>query len=224
VPLYRYPAIDGVRRLPGCLRRLLSLPGQGQNRKDKKKFGIGGQRYLLSVATLEPRKNHRTVIKSFYRLVKDYDVRDLSLVLVGARGWDYGDMLADVKSSRLKDKIVFTGYVDDRDLAPLYSGAMAFVYPSLYEGFGLPLLEAMQCGTPVITSNTSAVPEVVGKAAITLDPMDSDGIGRAIYDIYTSAELGRNMAATSIKRDGQFSWSKSADQLIKVYETALRCR
>jgi glycosyltransferase involved in cell wall biosynthesis len=121
----------------------------------------------------------------------------------------------------VRDRIVMTGYVAEDDLAPLYSGALAFVYPSLYEGFGLPPLEAMQCGTPVITSNTSSLPEVVGDAGIMVDPLDQDALCDALSRVHGSAALRRELSRRSLARARQFSWERCIDQTLAAYRTAL---
>ncbi len=190
----------------------------------KKKYGIPEVcRYILSVSTLEPRKNIDQTIRSFIRITRQRKINDLCLVLAGAKGWDYGRIFSEIEgAAAIQDKIILTGYVPDEDLSPLYSGAMAFVYPSFYEGFGLPPLEAMQCGTPVITSNTSSLPEVVGDAGIMVDPTDSDALDKAILDVYSNESFRSDLVEKSICRAFQFSWERNANETILAYKTALR--
>src|SRR5205823_2310457 len=114
-------------------------------------------------------------------------------------------------------RVILTGYVDDADLAPLYSGALAFLFPSLYEGFGLPPLEAMQCGIPVITSNTSSLPEVVGPAGITLDPTDADALCQAILELSHRPSLREQLSLASLAQAQHFSWERSTQQLLDAY-------
>jgi glycosyltransferase involved in cell wall biosynthesis len=189
----------------------------------RRKYGIPeGMPYLLTLSTLEPRKNIEQVIKVFARLVKEGNINDLQLVLVGTKGWNYDRILDAVKNLEVCEKrIILTGYVADEDLAPLYSGALAFIYISLYEGFGLPPLEAMQCGTPVITSNRSSLPEVVGEAGIMLDPFDEDGACQAILELYSNAALHEEMSRRSIERSRQFSWERCVRETIAAYRFAL---
>lgn len=188
----------------------------------KTKFGIPDGSYMLSLSTLEPRKNIIQTIKCFARLVEEEAIKDISLVLVGTKGWDFEPIFNEIAiNSKIRDKIIVTGYVPDEYLAPLYSGAMMFVYPSFYEGFGLPPLEAMQCGTPVITSNTSSLPEVVGDAGIMVDPNDRDALCQAMLDIYNSSELRQKMSANSLVQAQQFSWKKCAEQTIDAYKAAI---
>lgn len=179
--------------------------------------------YLLSVCTLEPRKNIALTIRCFIQILRQERVPDLALVLVGTHGWDYGDIMEEIDMAlELKDKIILTGYVPDHDLAPLYSGAMAFVYPSHYEGFGLPPLEAMQCGIPVITSNTSSLPEVVGEAGIMVDPKDGDALSQAMLNVCSSSSLRESLSQKSLEQAQLFSWDKTATATIAAYRTALQ--
>lgn len=184
------------------------------------KYSISSEKpYFLSISTLEPRKNIDTVIKSFAELISQEKNDDLQLVLVGTKGWDFDKIFETIKvSSNVKDKIIVTGYVPDEDLAPLYSGALGFVYMSFCEGFGLPPLEAMQCGTPVIASNTTSLPEVIGDAGILLAPTDRNGIVQGMLDLYQKTSLRDSLKEKSISRAGLFSWKKFAEETFQVYE------
>jgi len=186
------------------------------------KFGIPDVPYILSLSTLEPRKNITQTIRCFVRLVEQEKINDLSLVLVGAKGWDFDSIFEEIAASpKIRDRIIVTGYVADEDLAPLYSAAMMFVYPSFYEGFGLPPLEAMQCGIPVITSNTSSLPEVVGEAGVMVDPQDADELCQAMLNIYNSAEIRKEMSLDSLEQAKKFSWKRCADETIETYKLAI---
>lgn len=192
-------------------------------RSIKMKYGIPpDSRYLLSVSTLEPRKNIDQTIRSFIRLCRQEKVADLCLVLVGPKGWDYDKIFTEIEGAdAIKNNIILTGFVPDEDLSPLYSGALVFTYPSLYEGFGLPPLEAMQCGTPVITSNTSSLPEVVGDAGIMIDPNDADALDHAIFSIYSDRSLRTKLSVKSCHRAKQFSWQRNLRETIDAYKKAL---
>lgn len=180
-------------------------------------------RYLLGLSTLQPRKNFERLIKSFIKLVKQEHIKDLYLVLAGANGWNYDRIYKVVEfAGEFADKIILTGYVPDEDLAPLYSGALTFFYPSLYEGFGLPPLEAMQCGTPVITSNNSSLPEVVGDAAIMIDPKDEDALCQAMLDVYSNESLREMLSEASIERAKLFGWGETTRETLGAYERALQ--
>jgi glycosyltransferase involved in cell wall biosynthesis len=187
------------------------------------RYGIPGDaQYLLSVNTLEPRKNMQHAIRCFSAMIQAERIRDLHFVLVGTNGWRYEEILATVADCNLaSDRIITTGYVPDDDLAPLYSGALAFVYPSLYEGFGLPPLEAMQCGTPVITSNTSALPEVVGDAGIMVTPDDADALCHAMRDMYQRPDLRTASGKRAIERAADFSWDRYTDNVVAAYRVAM---
>jgi glycosyltransferase involved in cell wall biosynthesis len=186
------------------------------------KYAIPDAPYVLTLSTLEPRKNIHHVIRCFAKTVLGEKIDDLCLVLVGAKGWDYGRAFEELAQyPALRKRIILTGYVDFEDLAPLYSGALAFVYPSLYEGFGLPPLEAMKCGTPVITSNTSSLPEVVGDAGTMVSPTDEDALCHAILEILRDSALRARMSERSLARAALFSWEKCVRDTINAYKLAL---
>ncbi len=186
------------------------------------KYNIPEGPYLLSVCTFEPRKNLRHVIRSFVELRRVHpELGDLSLVLTGGQGWMFEPILAELAGTALPSgRIITTGYVPDADLAPLYSDAEAFLYLSRYEGFGLPPLEAMQCGTPVIVSNTSSLPEVVGDAGILLSPDNQDGLCQAMLNLCTSSSRRAHLAEKSIQQARRFSWAKNVLQTVEVYNSA----
>ena len=146
------------------------------------------------------------------------------MVLAGQKGWLYDDIFAQVRKLGIADRVVLTGYVPDADLPALLSGALAFVFPSLYEGFGLPVLEAMACGTPVICSNTSSLPEVAGEAALLVDPLDSHELAGAIHRIATDARLRRLLVARGLEQVARFSWQRCARETLQVLEEAGRER
>jgi glycosyltransferase involved in cell wall biosynthesis len=188
----------------------------------RKKYNIPDAPYILSLSTLEPRKNIDHTIRCFAHLSQQEHIKDLYLVLVGTKGWDYNKIFEEISNNHsLQDRIIVTGYVADEDLAALYSGALAFVYPSFYEGFGLPPLEAMQCGVPVITSNTSSLPEVVGDAGIMVSPTDTDALCQSMLEIYNNPSLRKTMPLSSIERSKQFSWEKCTQETLNAYKTAL---
>jgi glycosyltransferase involved in cell wall biosynthesis len=186
------------------------------------RYGIPEGPYLLSLNTLEPRKNLDHALRAFAALVRQEKVRDLSFVLVGGRGWKYEGILAALDDAgAARGRVVLAGFVPDADLAALYGGATAFVYPSLYEGFGLPPLEAMGCGVPVIASNTSSLPEVVGDAGIMVDPRDGEALSQAMLSLYRGASLRRELAARSLARAASFTWERFTRQTVDAYRTAL---
>lgn len=184
----------------------------------KKKYNLP-EKYFLSVGTLEPRKNVDFVIRTFLKVIKENDIDDLGLVLVGAKGWDYDKIFDEYNNAEeLKDKIIITGRVPDEDLASLYSHAHSFYYMSFYEGFGLPPLEAMQCGVATVTSNTSSLPEVVGDAGIMLDPKDEIGLSQTMLSLYLNESLKEEYAKKGLERSKLFSWEKSVNELVTIYQ------
>jgi glycosyltransferase involved in cell wall biosynthesis len=175
--------------------------------------------FILFVGTLEKRKNVPTLIKAFYKLKKSK--LEHKLVIVGGKGWKYSQIFDLIEELKLQKDVIFTDYVSDEDLVKLYNTADLFVYPSLYEGFGLPPLEAMACGCPVITSNTSSLPEVVGDAGIMIDPNDINSLTESMHKILTNKEIREDMSRKSLERAEMFSWKKTANETWNVYEDAL---
>jgi glycosyltransferase involved in cell wall biosynthesis len=189
----------------------------------RQRYGIPSGPYFLTVSNPQPRKNLPFLIRAFSRLLREQPEVDASLVLVGSRklGWMNQELEAAVtECPELQSRIIFTGYVDEADLAAIYSGASAFVFPSLHEGFGLPPLEAMACGVPVISSNSSSLPEVVGNAGVLVDPKDGSALGQALWQVHRNPAWRETLAARSLTRAAMFSWDKCAEQLAAVYRTA----
>lgn len=193
---------------------------EARKRAVRQKLGLGDGPYVLSLATLEPRKNIDHLIRCFVRLIEAGEIpHDLNLVLVGTKGWKMDALLAEVaKNERIRSRLVFTGFVPDSELAALYSGALAFAYPSLYEGFGLPPLEAMQCGLPVITSNVSSLPEVVGDAALLVPPTDVDALCQALLTVVNSPTLRTDLSAKALVQANRFSWDKFIHEHVALYQ------
>ena len=181
--------------------------------------------YFLSVSTLEPRKNFESVIRAYARFVRADPARPSWLVLVGGKvRTDTHPIFAALaaEGEDIRRRVVFTGFVADEDLAALYSGALAFVYLSFYEGFGLPPLEAMQCGVPVIVSNTSSLPEVVGDGGTLLAPTDLEGVCAQMLALSRDGELRRRQSERALARARHFSWDRFEAQVLAVYHRALR--
>lgn len=183
----------------------------------KRRYGINGE-YIGFFATLEPRKNVVVLVQAYSQLKKRTGGLRQKLVLAGSAGWENDDVFAEIKSLGLTDDIIITDYVPDEDLPMLMSGAEVMVYPSLYEGFGLPPLEAMACGTPVITSNNSSLPEVIGDAGIMVDPEDVEGLAGAIESVLSDQGLRDEMRRKGLARAKQFSWEQAARETLKVYK------
>lgn len=175
--------------------------------------------YLLCVGTIEPRKNILRVLEAFSRLRASGVPHHL--VLVGEAGPLAKPILLAARQRSVNEQLLFTGFVNDEDLAALYSGATAFVYPSLYEGFGLPPLEAMSCGCPVITSNTSSLPEVVGAAGLQVNPYDVPALTAAMERLITDHALADELRHRGLERARQFSWQRCIEQTASAYTQAL---
>ncbi|MBA7590441.1 D-inositol-3-phosphate glycosyltransferase [subsurface metagenome] len=177
--------------------------------------------YILFVGSEQPRKNFTTLLKAFSQLKSEPRFKKLKLVKVGkagGRGVDFRSQTIDVvESLHLSSEVIFTDFVPETDLPAYYSGAEVFVLPSLYEGFGFPVLEAMACGCPVITSNTSSLPEVVGKAGIMVDPHNTDSLAQAMWRVLTDSKLRDNMIRKGLEQSKRFSWEKAAEQTLEVY-------
>ena len=206
----------------GCEPRFRPVRSAAARRDVAARYGLP-PRYVLAVGTLEPRKNLTTLLEAFARLRRDGEVdADLRLVLAGARGWLDEPIFATVRSLGLEDAVRFTGFVDDADLPAVYSGAALFVFPSLHEGFGLPLLEAMACGVPVVTSNISSMPEVAGDAAVLVDPRDADGLAAAIARLLRDEALRDRLREAGIARARQFSWETTARRTLDAYASVVQ--
>ncbi|HEY8259120.1 MAG TPA: glycosyltransferase family 1 protein [Gemmatimonadales bacterium] len=182
-------------------------------------FGLRPGGYILYVGMLEPRKNVDRLVEAFGRVAGD--MPDLELVIGGRRGWMYDQIFAQVEALGLHDRVRFTGFVPQEALPALYGGARFFVYPSKYEGFGIPVLEAMSCGTPVITTNVSSMPEVAGDAAILVAPDDVAGLASALVRAAADHTLRADLACKGLMRAKMFSWERCARETIAVYEAAL---
>jgi glycosyltransferase involved in cell wall biosynthesis len=182
------------------------------------KYGVTGP-YILYVGALGSRKNLPRLLEAYARL-RQWSAR-WKLVIAGGRKWKFSPIFEAVERLGLEAQVHFTGYVADEDLPALYNGADLFVFPSLYEGFGLPVLEAMACGTPVVTSNTSSLPEVTGEAALLVDPYDVAAISTAMRRVLTDPELARGLRERGLARAAQFSWERTARETVAVYERVL---
>lgn len=181
----------------------------------KRKYQIKTKEFFLSVSDLNPRKNILFTIKNFITFLNQSHKDDISLVLVGSnKRWNHSVLKNIENFEKYQNKIIFTGFIDDQELPILYSAALSFIYPSLYEGFGLPPLEAMQSGTVVITSNNSSIPEVVGNSGILIDPRKDEDLLYNMHIIYDDDILRGNLVKKSLIRAKLFSWDILANKLI----------
>jgi glycosyltransferase involved in cell wall biosynthesis len=181
-------------------------------------YGIDGP-YILSVGSIQPRKNLARLINAYASLRGKYNEAALpKLVLVGKSAWLYDETMRALAQTGLTQSVILTGYVPESDLPALYSGALCFVYPSYFEGFGLPPLEAMKCGAPVIVGNQTSLPEVVGDAALTVDPFDVSSIARAIESLVKDSDLRRELSVKGRNRAETFDWRETARRTLHIYE------
>jgi glycosyltransferase involved in cell wall biosynthesis len=180
--------------------------------KVRSRYGLP-ERFILHVGTIEPRKNLPTLFQS----LKLLSTREVRLVIAGRKGWSCEEIFAQLARLGLESQVVFTGFVLDEDLPALYSLAEVFAYPSLYEGFGLPPLEAMACGTPVVSSNSSSLPEVVGDAAILVAPGDVPGWKEAFETLLARPELKASLRESGLRRASRFTWEAAALKTREVY-------
>jgi len=187
----------------------------------KQKYKLSND-FILYLGTLEPRKNIDLLIQAYYETVKKSAIQH-QLVIAGEKGWDYQKLFELVARLNISDQVIFTGFVPDDELSLLYNAADLFVYPSKYEGFGLPVLEAMACGTPVITSNVSSMPEIVKDAGILVNP-DVVELSKAIGDVLNDSKIKRDLIEKGISRAKCFTWQNTARMTLDIYQKVLHNR
>jgi alpha-1,3-rhamnosyl/mannosyltransferase len=184
------------------------------------KYSLIYSKYFLLLGTLEPRKNLIVAINAFLQLPKSYR-QENPLVIVGAKGWLDSDIRKTIVPLVESGEVRVLGYLPQIELPDILAGAKALLFPSIYEGFGLPPLEAMACGTPVIASNSSSIPEVVGDCGILLDPKDTEGFSQAMKNITENLELQNTLSIKALERSKQFTWSQCARNTFTVYQQVL---
>jgi len=187
------------------------------------KYNLGSGPLVLAVGTIQPRKNYVRLIQAFAQVMGQWWqigpewLGDVNLVISGGTGWLFDAIFAEVTRLGLQARVKFTGFVDDADLPALYSAAAVFAYVPRYEGFGLPVLEAMACGVPVIGSNVSSIPEVVGDAGLLVDPLDVDAIAAGLIGLLKDASARDAYRRAGLQRAAQFTWESAARQLLSIY-------
>ena len=197
-------------RARSVLRRKYSHKGNGALSESLRRP------FLLFVGVIEPRKNIEGILHAFYEL-KDTLLKRHRLVIVGKKGWKCGSIFSLIESLGLRDRVIFTGYVPDEDLVNFYNAADILLYPSFYEGFGIPIVEAMSCGCPVITSDVSSMPELAGNAAMLVNPHNNHELVRAIASIFQDKSLRRKLISQGLVQSRRFSWKKCAEETLRVY-------
>lgn len=181
----------------------------------RQKYNLGEAPYLLSVGTVQPRKNYQMLIQAFAPVANKFPH---NLYIAGGKGWLYDEMMVEIEKQGLIDRVRFIGFVDDADLPTLYSAADLYLFPSIYEGFGLPMLEAMACGVPVIASNVSSLPEVGEGTAVLLPPHDLAQWTQKINELLADSVPKKQMITAGYKQVQRFSWEKAANQLLLIYQ------
>jgi len=188
------------------------------NKKAEEEKASPSGNYILFVGSIEPRKNLLGLLKA-YLLLPEYVKKDFQLLLIGYKGWGNQEIVE--RMDQLKGRVHYLGYLNNEELAALYRGASCLVFPSFYEGFGLPPLEAMACGCPVIVSNIASLPEVCGDAAYYVNPYDVESIAEGMYKVLTDEDLRRSLIEKGLERAKLFSWEKCAKEHLEVFEEVL---
>ena len=212
-------AADSIAVTYPGIRQGLMIKDKGLSMEElKKKYGVNRE-YILFVGTLQPRKNIVRLIEAFSRVSRSSLIPNtLSLIIIGKKGWLYEEILGAPKKFNIESRVKFLDFVPDEDLPAFYKNAVCFVLPSLYEGFGLPVLEAMQYGCPVITSNVSSLPEAGGDAALYVDPLNVDDIAKNLEFIIHNSELRKKLITKGYEHVKKFSWEKTARETLKALE------
>jgi glycosyltransferase involved in cell wall biosynthesis len=210
---------QSVAVVPGGVEeRFARVTDEERLKKARKKIGIGDEPFVLAIGVIEPRKNLNRLMDAFTALKQRANVPpNLKLVLAGGKGWLYDDIFDHHAASPVRDDIVLPGFVPDDLLPAVYSAAEALAFPSVYEGFGLPILEAMACGTPVVASRASCLPEVAEGAALLVDPNSVEGLTGALELVLLDADLRARLVKQGYERASQYTWTRAAEQLLGVY-------
>ena len=219
---YRLAPEKVVVTYNGIAPHFTTRPGAaGEAEEVRRRYGIARE-YLLAVGSLQPRKNLIRLLRAYGRRRQTHEGFRPQLVVVGRRFWLWREILEEISRQPWSRDVIITGYVADEELPALYRGAAAFVYPSLFEGFGLPPLEAMAGGTPVVTSNTSSLPEVVGEAALQVDPYDEGALAQAMLDLLNDQALRARLAAAGPAQARKFTWRAAAEKTLGLYRESFR--
>jgi glycosyltransferase involved in cell wall biosynthesis len=216
IELYGTPPEKITVLLSGVTSNFAPVTDTETRRDVRQRYQIPDNPYIFSVGTVQPRKNYTRLAKALAALGSDY--QDIHLVIAGGRGWLDSPIYQMIRDLKLTDRTHFIGFARDEDLPALYSGAECLAYPSLYEGFGFPVLEAMRCGTPVVTSTVSSIPEVAGDAALLVDPYNVDALADALRQLISDQELRAGLITKGFKQAAWFTWERSAQQLRTVYQ------
>jgi glycosyltransferase involved in cell wall biosynthesis len=218
--IYKLPPEKVVVTYNGVESSFTPLPSVPNEAEEvRRRFGVSRD-FLLAVGSLQPRKNLVRLIRAYARLRGEREDFRPQLVIVGRKLWLASEIFDEVKRQRWADDVILTGYVADEDLPALYRAARAFVYPSLFEGFGLPPLEAMACGTPVVTSDVSSLPEITGDAALLIDPNDERALANALIEVVNNDRLRAELREKGIAQAKKFTWRDAAEKTLMLYQEA----
>lgn len=206
---------DLLEFFPDCLHKIITIPCSTSYDLKQPTELLQHQDFFLAVSTIIPRKNYLNLIQAFAKIHRNHP--NLKLQIVGKKGWKSKPVLQEIKKLNLQDHVEILGYLSREELIEKYRTAIALVFPSFYEGFGMPPLEAMQAGCPVITSNTSSMPEVTGDAAIHIDPHNVEQISQAMELIFNNSEKRSQLISEGFEQAKKFSWEKSARSLLEIF-------
>ncbi|NJL92658.1 MAG: glycosyltransferase family 4 protein [Anaerolineae bacterium] len=214
---YGVPADKMTVIYSGIEPRFQPVTDKGLQQAVRRRYRLPDGPFTLAVGTLQPRKNYPRLIQALYQA----NLPDLHLVIAGGKGWLEAPIHAQVAELGLQNRVHLIGFVADEDLSALYSLATLTAYPSLYEGFGFPILESMACGTPVLASTTSSMPEVSGQAAWLVDPLDTEALAEGLRRLLTDPALRETLSTAGLERARQFTWERAAQQLYDLYQRLL---
>lgn len=212
---------DKVFAIPEAARACFRPLEFAETEAVRRRLGVTGE-FLLTVGTLEPRKNLSILVSAFENVIRERSQSNIQLVIAGGRGWLSDPLFAAIETSPVRDNILLTDYLHDEDLRALYASCRAFIYPSIYEGFGLPPLEAMACGAPVIASRIPSLEETVADAVWLFDPGNDDELSQKILELLADENARRALSIAGQKRAAEFSWDRTARETMQVYVEAVR--
>ncbi len=210
---------EKIEVAPHGIETNLFLSHEGKNKlnaQDNKHFNIPGD-YIFCVGTLEPRKNYLKTLEAFKIVLKSHP--NQKLVIAGGNGWESDKIHQKAKTLQIENSVNFLGYIESSDLPALYKGASAFIFPSIYEGFGLPILEALSFNVPIAISNIASLPEIAGEAALTFDPEEPEEIAKQTIRLLEDSALRENLIRLGIDRISKFTWEKTATKTLEVYRS-----
>ncbi|MBZ0307998.1 MAG: glycosyltransferase family 4 protein, partial [Anaerolineae bacterium] len=219
IELYGTPPEKITVLLSGVETRFQPVTDATQLQAVRAKYHLPEGRSIFSIGTVQPRKNYLRLVQALHHLGREF--ADVTLVIAGGKGWLESPLYETMRELGMTERVFFTGFADDHDLPALYSAAALTAYPSLYEGFGFPILESMACGTPVLTSTVSSMPEVAGDAAVLVNPYEVEALSDGLRVLLTDTSLRETLIERGFQQARRFSWQKAAQELKAIYQTLL---